>query len=245
MDIHTFADYEELSSHTARAAAQQVKDKPDSVICLASGDTPLRAYKLFTQQLISQNIDYSKCTIIGLDEWVGIQPANTGSCHYFLQQNVLQPLNLKASQYRLFNGLAADLESECKSMDDFIRKRGGIDLMIVGLGMNGHIGFNEPGVSFDLYSHVIDLDEKTTQVGQKYFSETTSLRQGITLGMKHFIESRKVLLVVNGEKKASILQQTVEDEISTLVPASRIRQHKNGHIMLDRAAAMHLGKPVL
>jgi 6-phosphogluconolactonase/glucosamine-6-phosphate isomerase/deaminase len=127
-------------------------------------------------------------------------------------------------------------------MDKVIVENGGIDLMLVGVGMNGHIGFNEPGVSFDLYAHVAKLDETTTSVGQKYFREATELRQGITLGLKHLLESKKVLMLANGNKKAAIIQRAIEGEITNQLPASIIRRHPNSRVMIDEDVAAMLGR---
>ncbi len=117
--------------------------------------------------------------------------------------------------------------------------------MIVGVGMNGHIGFNEPGVSFDNYSHVINLDETTQSVGQKYFDRPVALKQGITLGLKHLLESKKALMIANGSKKAGIIKKALEEEISNSVPASIIRKHSNGVVMIDEEAASLLKKEFL
>ena len=127
-------------------------------------------------------------------------------------------------------------------MDQLILAKGGIDLMIVGVGMNGHIGFNEPGVSFSNYSHVIDLDETTISVGQKYFKGPVVLMQGITLGLKHLVESKKVFLIANGSKKAEVIKKTIESEISNDFPATIIRNHPQGVVMVDEAAASLLSK---
>ena len=129
------------------------------------------------------------------------------------------------------------MEKECTDMDEFIRQRGGIDLMIVGVGRNGHIGFNEPGVRFEQYSHVVDLDETTQTVGQKYFREETTLTQGITLGLQHLMEARKAVLIANGNKKADVMRRAIEEEITTDMPASIMRKHPDGEIILDKEAS--------
>ena len=121
-------------------------------------------------------------------------------------------------------------------MDEFISQKGGIDFMIVGVGLNGHIGFNEPGVSFDYYSHIINLAEMTLNVGQKYFDVPTTLHQGITLGLQHFLESKTAILMADGIKKADIIQKTFEEEITNNVPSTIIRKHKNAIVMLDEEA---------
>ena len=166
-------------------------------------------YQLLAKKLNENKIDLSKCTIIGLDEWVGIPPDNEGSCQYFLRNELLNHINLNSSQVYLFNALSEDLARECRIMDEVIKVRKGLDLIVVGVGMNGHIGFNEPGVQFDLYSHVIDLDETTQSVGQKYFKSTTALKKGITLGLRHLTESKKAILIANGSKKADVIKAIV------------------------------------
>lgn len=240
MQLKIFKDYNELSAHAANAIIELVKEKPAAVLCLAAGDTPKQTYAEVALRAISEKIDFSQCTFIGLDEWVGIAPENSGSCHYFLHHHLFSPLGIAASQIHLFDALSNDLSGECQKMDQLIQEKSGIDLMLAGIGMNGHIGFNEPGVSFDLYSHVISLDENTQSVGQKYFSTRTALSKGITLGLKHFTESRKAILIANGEKKAAIIHKAVQEPVTNQVPASIIQQHKNGWVMIDEAAGNYL-----
>ncbi len=237
MQVEIYPDYAELSFRAADKLVKQIVAKPASVFCLASGESPLLTYALMTQLINIQKIDVSQCTFVGLDEWVGIPPDNPGSCHYFLQQYVFQPLKLKSHQIKLFNVFSGDLAGECKSMDSFVSSKGGIDMMVVGIGLNGHIGFNEPGVSPDHYSHVITLDEKTRTVGQKYFAEATELSEGITMGLKRVAEARNVLLLANGLRKADIIRQTLKEGISTAIPSTLIRQHQHATVMVDSAAA--------
>lgn len=230
-------DYDTMSLRAARHVTELVKKKPEAVICIAAGDTPKLTCDLIVQIAKKENIDFSHCFFISLDEWVGIPPKNEGSCQYFLRTYLFHPLHITEKNIHLFNALADDMREECRSMDDTIRQHGGIDLIIVGVGRNGHIGFNEPGVSFEKYSHVIDLDETTQSVGQKYFREHTTLTQGITLGLQHLIEARKAVLIANGEKKAQVMKEAIEDEISPRIPASIMRKHADAEIILDKEAA--------
>lgn len=237
-----FSSYELLSDFTANEWINVIKANPNATICVASGDSPKLACELFCQKVKDQQIDVSKFFFVGLDEWVGLSPEIVGSCHNDFQKRLIQPLKLAASQYHLFDALATDLQSECSKMDAVIKSRGGINLMIVGIGMNGHIGFNEPGVDVDLLSHVINLDETTLSVGQKYFKEKTVLQKGITLGLKHLLNTKKVFLLANGERKAAVVQKAVEGEINNQFPASIMQQHENGYILVDDAAASSLNK---
>ncbi len=245
MEIKVYKDYEILSEAVAQTMLDLVKEKPGAVICLASGHTPLLPCQDFVKKVKEENIDISKTTFLGLDEWVGVPPENEGSCHYFLYSTVFDPLGLKPNQLHVFDGMSNDLEGECKKMDDVIRNNGGIDLMIVGIGMNGHIGFNEPGVSFKNYSHVIGLDDTTLSVGQKYFSSATPLSKGITIGLQHLMEAKKVILIANGEKKSGIIKQSVEEKVSNQIPATILQTHPNSYIMIDKAAASQLSENIV
>jgi glucosamine-6-phosphate isomerase len=236
MQLNIYKDYETLSSHAADEIIGLLKTKPDAVLCLAAGDTPRLTYSLLAEKATQQRVDFSRCTFIGLDEWVGIPPQNEGSCHFFLRNQLFNPLHISSSQIHLFDALAEDLNKECEMMDNIITKKGGIDLMLVGVGMNGHIGFNEPGVSFDKYSHVIDLDETTESVGQKYFTQSTTLKQGITLGLNHLTQARRVLLIANGIKKAKVIRKAIEEEVNANMPASVIQSHELGMVMIDEEA---------
>lgn len=242
MELKIYHDYQTLSEHAADEILQEVKNHPHAVICLASGDTPRLTYRLMVEKSISQKVDFKKVTFIGLDEWMGIPPENEGSCHYFLYENIFKALQIEPNHIHLFDGLSTDPEKEVEKMNSVISHKGGLDLMVVGVGMNGHIGFNEPGVSPDLYAHVAPLDEITKSVGQKYFKLQTSLTHGITLGLKHFMQSEKVILIANGEKKAPIIQRALEGNISTEFPASLILRHPNPVVMIDQGAASLLNK---
>ncbi|MDO9373108.1 MAG: glucosamine-6-phosphate deaminase, partial [Ferruginibacter sp.] len=213
MELQIAADYQAMSEMAAEMIIQTVQANPGAVISLAGGDTPRLTYAIIVKRAKEENIDFSKISFIGLDEWVGVAPENTGSCHYFLQQNILQPLNLQPGQVHLFDALADDLPGEVEKINRKVAELGGSDLMLVGLGMNGHIGFNEPGASFDGYAHITKLDEFTQSVGQKYFASSTELKLGVTLGLKHLLEARKAILIANGTKKAAIVKQVLEGEI--------------------------------
>jgi glucosamine-6-phosphate isomerase len=243
MITRIFNDCETLSAFAASEWATLIKVKPDAVICVASGDSPKLACELFCKKVKEENIDVSQFFFIGLDEWVGLSPETYGSCHNDFQKRLIKPLGLVASQYHLFDAMASDLQYECATMDKIIKQKNGIDLMIVGIGMNGHIGFNEPGVDFNLLSHVIDLDDTTLTVGKKYFKEAVALAKGITLGLAHLMNSKRVFLMANSQRKAAVIKQAIEDAVTNLFPASIMQQHSNGFILVDEEAASLLTKP--
>lgn len=237
MTTRILEDYQTLSVTAADEIIAAVKSNPAAVLCLAAGDTPKLAYALLGQKAKNESVSFAGCTFIGLDEWVGIAPENEGTCRHFLYRNLFGPLGIRAAQIHLFDGLAKDLGGECNKMNDVIAGKKGIDLMLVGVGMNGHIGFNEPGTPVESYSHVVDLDSTTQTVGQKYFTQATALRQGITLGLKHFLGSGRGVLVAAGRKKAEVIRQALEGPLTTSMPASIIRRHANGIAILDAEAA--------
>ncbi|MBN8673860.1 MAG: glucosamine-6-phosphate deaminase [Chitinophagales bacterium] len=242
MQVLSFSDYHNLSDFAASQIAFAIKNNPSLTLCMASGHTPSLTCDLLVKKLKEENIDYSSLHFLGLDEWAGLPPANEGSCHYFFQTKLFGPLQLDASQYFLFDAMADDLVNECNKMDEHIKKIGGIDMMLVGIGMNGHIGFNEPGTPFNSFCHVARLDETTKTVGQKYFTEKMELTKGITIGLRHLLAAKKALLQANGIKKATVIQQAVEGLVTETFPASIMQQHTNGFILVDEEAGSFLNK---
>lgn len=236
-NVQILDDHAALSEQAAELIFQLIKQKPNAVICLASGDSPKQTYQLLTKKLQEAALPLDALTIIGLDEWVNISPDNPGSCAWFLHTYFIKPLGLKNEQFKIFDGVTTKQDAECLAMDDFINSHGGLDLMVVGIGLNGHIGFNEPGVNPDLYSHVIELDPLTKSVGQKYFEGETQLSHGFTLGLKYVKEASQILLLASGLKKAPIIKKTLEGPISVSIPSTLIRNHENGLVLIDKEAA--------
>jgi glucosamine-6-phosphate isomerase len=237
MQLKIFPTYESLSAHAADLMFATVQAKPNCLIGIVSGDSPRLAYDLFCEKTKANGLDTSQLQFSGFDEWVGIPPENDGSCHAFLHRHVFDPLGLPKANYHVFDAMSNDLDGECARMNAFIAERGGLDLLLVGVGMNGHIGFNEPGVDWGNYAHVQLLEGITLEVGQKYFKEATELKYGITLGLRHLMEAKQVLMLANGEKKADIMQRALEGEMGSALPASIIRTHPNSEVLLDEGAA--------
>jgi glucosamine-6-phosphate isomerase len=242
MQTIRFTGYDTLSHFMAGEIAAAIKNNPALTLCMASGHTPALTAELLVKKLVDEKIDYRHISFLGLDEWIGLPPGNEGSCHYFFKTKLFEPLQLNPSQCFLFDALADDMENECAAMDAVIAERGGIDLMLVGIGMNGHIGFNEPGTPFHTLSHIASLDETTRSVGQKYFKEETALNKGITIGLGHLLHAKKCFLIANGNKKADVIRQTVEGPVTEKFPASSMQQHPNGFVLVDEDAASLLDK---
>jgi galactosamine-6-phosphate isomerase len=238
MQLQIFQNPEHLAIHTAKFIIDLVKNKPNATLILTSGDTPVLTYKKIVK--LAQPADFKQVTIIGLDEWVGIPATSEGSCRFIVEENLLKPLKINPAQYTFFDSMSANLESECKRVDNLLFSKGGADLIIVGVGLNGHIGLNEPGYSFDNYCHISELAEITISTGQKYFKSSTPLTQGITIGLKHLLEAKTAILIATGERKAEVINLTIETEPSVELPSTVFKVHPNAYVWVDEAAAQLL-----
>ncbi len=238
--ITKFKNYQELSKFAAGKIVQLVKNKPAAVLCLAGGDTPALTYDIVVEIAMAESVSFAAVTFIGLDEWVGIERAMPGSCYHFLQQKIFDPLHIQQHQVHFFDSGAHDLQKECDRINKSLENAGCLDLALVGIGLNGHIGFNEPGVDPLLKAHVVELDQLTTATGQKYFTTSTALALGITLGMAQILEARNVMLMASGKKKAAIIRKALQEPVSNAVPASLIASHANTLVLLDDEAAAEL-----
>lgn len=237
MKLFSFPGYEQLSAFAATVISEALSRNPTLTLCMASGHTPAFTCERLVEKLQKEGIDYSQLFFIGLDEWVGLPPENEGSCRYFFQKKIIEPLGLKEEQYHFFDALSNDLQAECNQMEKIIAGRGGIDMMLVGIGMNGHIGFNEPGTPFDSPCHVATLDEVTTTVGQKYFSTPMVLQKGITLGLGNLLKAKTVYLLANGKKKAEVIRKAIEEPVTPAFPATSLQLHQHAIIAVDEEAA--------
>ena len=242
MELFIYDTYEKMSAEAAKKVMHVISAKRKTVLSPASGDTPKGLYAELVSMIQKNKTDISELGFIGLDEWLGMNGEDEGSCRFYLDQELFNPLQINKNKIAFFYGKAQIPLEECRKIDDFILGLNGIDLAIVGLGMNGHVGMNEPGVSPDLHSHVAEIDPITQEVGQKYFKQHTSLTKGITLGLQHLLDAKKAILIANGIKKADIIRKTLEETITPQVPASIMRRHSNGMIMIDEEAAADLTK---
>lgn len=237
MQLFISDSYESMSAKAAQEVLQLTQSHQNPLICPASGDSPSGLYKELINQVTAYQTDVTGWNFVGLDEWLGMNGNDEGSCRFHLNHQLFNPLHASQNNICFFDGRAKDLNAECDKTEDFIRTKGGIDVAITGLGMNGHVGMNEPGTPASLHSHVAEIDPATQQVGQKYFKEKAEISKGITLGIANLMEAENVMLIVSGTKKASILKKILEGEISEQLPASFLREHKNFSVYADREAA--------
>ena len=242
MKISIYKNYNEMCSAAAALIIEQVKAKPGSLLCFPSGDSPAGVYKKLIISMLNGEVDFSNCYFIGLDEWVGMGAENEGSCTHSLLENFFTPANIQSDKIMFFDAKADDLDLSCKKMDNFVMAKGPIDVMMVGIGMNGHIGLNEPGISVELYAHHSALTPVTIEVAKKYFKERPSLHEGITLGLKHLSESKMPLLIASGEKKAEIIEKALQEDVTTQLPASIFQILRQSRVLLDDAAASKLSE---
>ncbi|POY35880.1 glucosamine-6-phosphate deaminase [Solitalea longa] len=240
MKISLADTYEALSQQVVNDVVQCLSKAGTPLFCPASGDTPSGVYAELVKQQQQGIINTANWRFVGLDEWGGMNGEDEGSCRFYLNKQLFFPLQTPEENVCFFDGKVEDPLTECERIDEFIDIHKGIDVVVLGLGMNGHIGMNEPGTSPDLHSHVSALDPVTQQVGQKYFSSQKKLLTGLTLGIASIMEAKHVILMVSGEKKASIVKKVIEGEITTEVPASLLRNHPSFSIYMDKAAAGHL-----
>ena len=237
MKIEVSESYQLMSEKCVSDFLEFIKPLKNPLICTASGDTPKGMYKELIKQVEEKKIDISGWHFISLDEWAGMNGIDEGSCRDHLNNDLFNPLNIAKDKIIFFDGRAGDLQAECSKVDDYINKMGGIDVAIVGLGMNGHVGMNEPGTPANLHSHIADIDSLTQQVGQKYFKTEQQLTQGLTLGLASLQETSFLMLLANGARKSAIVREIFENDKSSELPATSLLSHKNISVYLDSEAA--------
>ncbi len=237
MKICKASDYKEMSRKAAKIIAAQITMKPDCVLGLATGSTPIGLYKYLVKWYRKGDLDFSEVTTVNLDEYKGLPKTNNQSYDFFMRDNLFDRVNIEASNTYLPDGLAEDSESECERYEKLIRKLGGIDLQLLGMGHNGHIGFNEPGEAFDLATHCVDLQESTIQANKRFFESADDVpKQAYSMGIGTIMKARKVLLVVSGKDKAETLKKALYGPITPKVPASVLQMHPDVTVVADAAA---------
>jgi glucosamine-6-phosphate deaminase len=239
MEIIEVKNYDELSTVTADLIEKQIKMKEDSVLGLATGSSPVGTYK----ELIKRNLDFSKVRTINLDEYRGLAPDNKQSYIYFMRDNLFNHVNINDENINIPNGLAEEGFEECLRYDKCIEDLGGIDLQLLGLGLNGHIGFNEPNTEFVKGTHVVTLSQSTIDANSRFFESYEEIpKEAITMGIKGIMDAGHIVLIVNGAKKASILKDALCGPITPNVQASILQLHNNVTIVADKEALSELKK---
>ncbi len=223
--IHT-ENYEQLSRQAANIIAAQVILKPESVLGLATGSTPIGTYEELIKMYENGDLDFSKVTTINLDEYYGLTPDNDQSYRYFMNEHLFSKVNVDMEKTNIPSGIARDPQAECERYDALIENLGGIDLQLLGIGHNGHIGFNEPDDKFTKETHIVRLGKSTIEANSRFFRSYDDVpKQAITMGIKSIMNAKKVLLVASGKAKQEIVKKAFFGPVTPAVPASILQFH--------------------
>lgn len=239
MQITVFDTKEQLAQAVAEAVAAYVRANPGALMCLAAGDTPLAAYARLARMHRDGAVDLNAMRYVGLDEWVGLGRADAGSCRQVMFDGFYDAAGIDPRHILAFDGLNSDLAGQCRAVDARVAAHGGIGLTVLGIGMNGHVGFNEPGADPEANAHTVELDETTRRVGVKYFPDGKVPGMGITVGLGQLRAAGRILLVANGAHKAAIVARALRGAADPAVPASMLR-NGNLSVWLDKEAAAEL-----
>lgn len=237
MKIYVSEDYKDMSRKAANIVSAHVILNPACVLGLATGSTPIGLYKQLIDWYNKGDLDFSQVKSVNLDEYVGLAPTHDQSYRYFMQTNLFDHVNIDPANTNVPNGLASDPEAECERYNQVIRSMGGIDVQVLGMGHNGHIGFNEPGHAFELETHVVNLTERTIEANARFFASKDEVpKRAITMGIKSIMQARQILVVVSGEDKAEIVKKAFYGPVVPEVPASILQMHPNVVLCGDKAA---------
>ncbi|MBO5357675.1 MAG: glucosamine-6-phosphate deaminase [Clostridia bacterium] len=218
--------YEELSSRAAAIICGQVALKPKCVLGLATGSSPLGTYEKIAEKNRAGEIDFSKVKTVNLDEYVGLSGDHEQSYRYFMNNNLFKHINIDINNTYVPNGCATDIEAECKAYDSLIEGLGGIDLQLLGIGYDGHIGFNEPDTYFEKATHMVTLDSSTIEANSRFFASRNDVPvTAITMGMGGIMSAKRVLLIANGKGKRDIVEKAFFGPITPALPASILQLH--------------------
>lgn len=237
MRIIKAEDYYSMSRMAANIISAQIIMKPKCVIGLATGSTPLGTYSQLIEWYKKGDLDFSEVTTINLDEYKGLSDENDQSYRYFMNKNLFDHINIDIRNTYVPNGLENDSEKACADYNEIIRKSGGVDLQLLGLGNNGHIGFNEPGEAFEKETHCVKLSESTVNANSRFFENIEDVpKEAYTMGIKSIMQAKKIVIVVNGKQKAQIVKEAFFGPVTPKVPASVLQLHNDVTLVGDAEA---------
>ena len=237
MKIVQVKDYKEMSQKAAEVIIQKVKQENRINLGLATGGTPKGLYEAMIEDHRKNGTSYQHVTTFNLDEYIGLKEQDPNSYHYYMAESLFNHIDIPKLQTYLPNGLEGDYNHECERYDRLIKTLGGIDLQVLGIGQNGHIGFNEPGTSFQSSTHIVTLEESTRKANARYFNTLDDVpTHAITMGISSIMNSKEILLLVSGEEKADAMQKLLHGEISEDFPASVLKRHSHVTIIADQKA---------
>lgn len=234
MEIIKVKDNEALSQKAADMIAEVLETKADPVLGLATGSTPERMYEILVERQKNGELSFKNATTFNLDEYVGLSGDNDQSYRYFMNERLFNHIDIDKANTHVPNGLAEDVDQECSDYEKRIADKGHVDIQVLGIGLNGHIGFNEPGSAEDSRTHIIELDPSTREANARFFDSIDDVpTQAITMGIGSILEAKKIMLLVHGEKKAEILKKVINGEVTSDVPASYLKNHPDVTIITD------------
>ena len=237
MRIYKAKDYNDLSRKAANIISAQIIMKPDAVIGLATGSSPIGTYKQLIEWYKKGDLDFSEIRTVNLDEYKGLSPEHPQSYAYFMQTNLLSHVNILAKNTNIPNGLEEDSEKECIRYNKVLQSMGGIDLQLLGIGGNGHIGFNEPGNNFDKETHCVTLTESTIDANARFFESRDAVpKYAYSMGIKNIMQAKKILLIASGDAKAQAMYDAFFGPITPSCPGSILQLHNNVTVVADEAA---------
>ncbi|MBQ9365406.1 MAG: glucosamine-6-phosphate deaminase [Schwartzia sp.] len=241
MKVRVTDTYEDMSDAALSFVVDQVRHKPDSVLGLAAGSTPLLLYQKMCDAMKEGTVDFSRIRTFCLDEYIGLSPEAPQSYHSFMKKELFDGLGLPPERTRIPDGMAADIARECAMYGAEIEAAGGIDLVILGIGQNAHIGFNEPGDTFVPETHVVELSEATRQANARFFDSLEETPHwAVSMGIRDIMLSRNILLLASGAGKTEALYQAVCGDITPKAPASILQLHRNVLVLADKAAVARM-----
>lgn len=243
MKVHVCKSTEAMGKAAAALFVACVEEKPNAVLGLATGSTPIPTYSEMAKAYEGGVVDFSGVTTFNLDEYVGLAPDHPQSYRYFMEENLFSKINIPKECTHVLSGLATDPEAECGAYEDMIDAAGGIDLQILGLGNNGHIAFNEPAADFAARTHTVELTESTIEANKRFFESADEVpRKAYTMGIGSIMKAKKIVLLANGAAKADAVAAMVEGPVTPTCPASILQFHPNVVVLVDEAAAAKLTK---
>ena len=241
MKVIVVKDYTEMCKRASRIFAAQVTLKPDSVLGLATGSTPVGMYKELVQMFDEGRIDFSQVKTVNLDEYAGLPGNNDQSYRYFMNQNLFDHINIDKANTNVPDGTAADLHAECERYEQVVASMGGVDIQLLGLGHDGHIGFNEPCDHFPVITHEVQLTEMTREANKRFFSSIDEVpTAAVTMGVGTVMAARKIVMVITGADKADILYKVFFGPVTPEVPGSILQFHHDVTLICDEAAAARM-----
>ena len=231
-------DYEAMSKRAAGFVAEIVRNKPDCVLGLATGSTPVGMYKELIRMHEEEGLDFARVTTFNLDEYYGVAPEHDQSYHYFMHDNLFNEINVSAANINVPSGTAPDVDAACAHYEQMIEEAGGIDIQVLGIGGDGHIAFNEPGSSLASRTRLVTLDEKTISDNARFFEKKEDVPlSAITMGVGTIMEARKCLILANGAKKAEVIAKAVEGPITSQITSSALQMHPDTIVIVDEEAS--------